>query len=175
MMQDGGYGAAAMFPSVSVAAAAAAATYHDTQAGFLYNRSALSDRSALGYMPSSSPATTTVTSTTSPPPATATPPTGAWHTNDQLTADPTAAAAAAAYSSRFPYSSTSAASSYFGSPSAASSALNPYAAAYAQNMMNSWNSYSMASFQSLQRAGVTYGTNETVQNDATHTTTLENL
>ena len=41
--------------------------------------------------------------------------------------------------------------SYFGS------SLSPYAAYAAQNMMSSWNSYSMASFQSLQRAGVTYG------------------
>merc|ERR1711935_1027989 len=38
----------------------------------------------------------------------------------------------------------------------ATSHLNPYAA-YAQNMMNSaWNTYSMATFQGLQRAGVTF-------------------
>ena len=36
--------------------------------------------------------------------------------------------------------------------------LNPYAAAYAQNAMASaWNTYSMQTFQGLQRAGVTYG------------------
>ena len=38
------------------------------------------------------------------------------------------------------------------------SPLNPYAAAYAQNMAASaWNSYSLATYQGLQRAGVTYG------------------
>ena len=58
--------------------------------------------------------------------------------------------------------------SYFGSAAAhgaaasalthgAASALTPYAAYAAQNMMHNWNSYSMASFQNLQRAGVTYG------------------
>ena len=56
---------------------------------------------------------------------------------------------------RFTASAAAAASSYFGSH-AAVSALGPYAAY--QNMMSmNWNSYSMASFQSLQRAGVTYG------------------
>ena len=39
-----------------------------------------------------------------------------------------------------------------------SSHLNPYAAAYAQNAM-AWNTYSMQTFQGLQRAGVTYGRN----------------
>ena len=56
---------------------------------------------------------------------------------------------------RFSSASVAAASSYFGSAHAAA-ALGPYAAY--QNMMSmNWNSYSMASFQSLQRAGVTYG------------------
>ena len=44
-------------------------------------------------------------------------------------------------------------SAYFGS---AAAAHMPYAAAYAQNMMN-WNSYSLATYQGLQREGVTYG------------------
>ena len=35
--------------------------------------------------------------------------------------------------------------------------LTPYAAAYAQNVASAWNSYSVATFQGLQRAGVTYG------------------
>jgi hypothetical protein len=34
--------------------------------------------------------------------------------------------------------------------------LNPYAA-YAQNMASAWNNYSIATFQGLQRAGVSYG------------------
>ena len=48
-------------------------------------------------------------------------------------------------------------SAYFGSAGAAAAAANsfPYAA-YAQNMMN-WNSYSLATYQGLQREGVTYG------------------
>ena len=50
-------------------------------------------------------------------------------------------------------------SAYFGSASAAAAANSfPYAAAYAQNMMN-WNSYSLATYQGLQREGVTYGKN----------------
>ena len=50
-------------------------------------------------------------------------------------------------------------SAYFGSAGAAAAAANsfPYAA-YAQNMMN-WNSYSLATYQGLQREGVTYGKN----------------
>ena len=45
---------------------------------------------------------------------------------------------------------------YFSSAAAAS--LNPYAAAaYAQNMMSTWNGYSIAAYQGLQREGVTYG------------------
>ena len=48
-------------------------------------------------------------------------------------------------------------SNYFSSMGGMASHLNPYAA-YAQNMMSSaWNTYSMATFQGLQRAGVTYG------------------
>eukprot|EP00095_Tigriopus_kingsejongensis_P008012 maker-scaffold269_size230758-snap-gene-1.44 protein:Tk08012 transcript:maker-scaffold269_size230758-snap-gene-1.44-mRNA-1 annotation:"gata-binding factor a isoform x1" len=65
----------------------------------------------------------------------------------------TAAAAAAAGSFAMARDS----SSYWGAhgASAVTAALSPYAA-YAQNMMN-WNSYTtMASFQSLQKAGVTY-------------------
>ena len=46
---------------------------------------------------------------------------------------------------------------YFGSATAAANSFGPYAAAYAaQNMMN-WNSYSLATYQGLQREGVTYG------------------
>ena len=53
-------------------------------------------------------------------------------------------------------------SAYFGSAAAgaaaaAANSFSPYAAAYAaQNMMN-WNSYSLATYQGLQREGVTYG------------------
>ena len=41
---------------------------------------------------------------------------------------------------------------------AAANTFSPYAAAYtnAANMMN-WNSYSLATYQGLQREGVTYG------------------
>ena len=35
--------------------------------------------------------------------------------------------------------------------------LSPYAAVYAQNMATAWNTYNMATFQGLQRAGVSYG------------------
>ena len=60
----------------------------------------------------------------------------------------TASAAAAARSAE---------TAYFGSASAAANSFGPYAAAYAaQNMMN-WNSYSLATYQGLQREGVTYG------------------
>ena len=55
-------------------------------------------------------------------------------------------------------------SAYFGSASAAAAAnsFGPYAAAYAaQNMMN-WNSYSLATYQGLQREGVTYGKSTTL-------------
>ena len=60
----------------------------------------------------------------------------------------TASAAAAARSAE---------TAYFGSATAAANSFGPYAAAYAaQNMMN-WNSYSLATYQGLQREGVTYG------------------
>ena len=56
-------------------------------------------------------------------------------------------------------------SPYFGSASAAVAAnsFGPYAAAYAatQNMMN-WNSYSLATYQGLQREGVTYGRSKNI-------------
>ena len=36
--------------------------------------------------------------------------------------------------------------------------LNPYAAAYAQNMMSSaWNTYGMATLQGFSRQGINYG------------------
>ena len=45
-----------------------------------------------------------------------------------------------------------------GAAAAAANTFSPYAAAYANaaNMMN-WNSYSLATYQGLQREGVTYG------------------
>ena len=50
-------------------------------------------------------------------------------------------------------------SNYFSSMTAGGMAahLNPYAAAYAQNMMNSWSNYNIAAYQGFQRAGVPYG------------------
>ena len=50
---------------------------------------------------------------------------------------------------------------------AAANTFSPYAAAYtnAANMMN-WNSYSLATYQGLQREGVTYGKKYTYLNQA---------
>ena len=50
-------------------------------------------------------------------------------------------------------------SNYFSSMSAGmASHLNPYAAAYAQNMMSSaWNTYGMATLQGFSRQGINYG------------------
>ena len=62
------------------------------------------------------------------------------------------AAAAAARETAANYYSSAAA----GAAAAAANTFSPYAAAYAQNMM-SWNSYSLATYQGLQREGVTYG------------------
>jgi len=77
-----------------------------------------------------------------------------------------AAAASTGGSSRYGYNAAAAvaaaahresSAAYFSSAAAAAS-LNPYAAAaYAQNMMNSWNGYSIAAYQGLQREGVTFG------------------
>ena len=77
-----------------------------------------------------------------------------------------AAAASTGGSSRYGYNAAAAvaaaahresSAAYFSSAAAAAS-LNPYAAAaYAQNMMSTWNGYSIAAYQGLQREGVTYG------------------
>lgn len=96
------------------------------------------------------PTTSTSTPTATPPPSSWTATTTASSTTNTVVSDPYRQFAS--YSSAVARESA-AASSYF-SPHAAG-ALGSYAA-YAQNMMN-WNSYSMASFQNLQRAGVTYG------------------
>ncbi|XP_059087717.1 transcription factor GATA-4-like isoform X3 [Tigriopus californicus] len=93
--------------------------------------------------------------------ASSTPPSASWSSNTLQQND-----SSESYHHRFSYGAAAAAAGSFAmareSPylgahgaSAVTAALNPYAA-YAQNMMN-WNSYTtMASFQSLQRAGVTY-------------------
>ena len=70
-------------------------------------------------------------------------------------------AAAAAASRADPasyFGSAAAAGNLAGAAAAAANTFSPYAAAYANaaNMMN-WNSYSLATYQGLQREGVTYG------------------
>ena len=71
-----------------------------------------------------------------------------------------AAAAAASRADPASYFGSAAAGISAGAAAAAANTFSPYAAAYANaaNMMN-WNSYSLATYQGLQREGVTYGKN----------------
>ena len=122
-----------------------------------------SSRSVLSYMGHNMPGSSILSGQPPSPPVSshlsnwqATPPTTAGQ-DTQVAAD-----AHSAYSrlSGFGNSMGSSrdSSNYFSSMGGMASHLNPYAA-YAQmsQMSSAWNTYSMATFQGLQRAGVTYG------------------
>ena len=120
-------------------------------------------RSVLSYMGHNMPGSSLL-STQPPSPPTSTH-LGNWQPTPPTTATQETQAAADAHSA---YSRLSGfgnsmgasrdSSNYFSSMGGMASQLNHYAA-YAQmsQMSSAWNPYSMATFQGLQRAGVTYG------------------